>query len=89
MAFATKATEIVASPADTTTLPGASGLVRGVPETDDEAVPAPWAFTALTNTVYDVPLLSEGVPTEDAFEMVSGEVTADAVRHVEPSVEYS
>ena len=41
LAFATKATEIVASPAETTTLPGESGLVRGVPETDEEAVPAP------------------------------------------------
>ena len=32
---------MVASLADTTTLPGTSGLVRGVPETDEEAVPEP------------------------------------------------
>ena len=80
---------MVASPADTTTLPGTSGLVRGVPVADDEAVPLPWMFKARTNTVYDVPLLSAVTPSDDAVEIVSGDVDVDAVRHVEPlSVEY-
>ena len=80
---------MVALPAETTTLPGTSGFVRGVPVADDEAVPAPWLFTARTNTVYDVPLFSAVTPSGDAVEMVSGDVDVDAVRHVEPlSVEY-
>ena len=32
---------MVASLADTTTLPGTSGLVRGVPVADDEGFPVP------------------------------------------------
>ena len=80
---------MVASPADTTTLPGASGFVRGVPVADDDAVPAPRLFTARTNTVYDVPLFSAVTPSDDAVEMVSGDVDVDAVRQVDPlSVEY-
>jgi hypothetical protein len=39
--------------------------------------------------VYAVPLLSAVTPSEDAVEMVSGEVVAAAARHVDPlSVEY-
>jgi hypothetical protein len=56
---------------------------------DDEAVPTPWLFTARTNNVYDVPLFSAVAPSDDAVEIVSGDVDVDAVRHVEPlSVEY-
>ena len=33
--------------------------------------------------------MSAVTPSEDAVEMVSGEVAVEAVRHVEPSVEYS
>ena len=80
---------MVALPAETTTLPGTSGFVRGAPVAEDEAVPAPWLFTARTNTVYDVPLFSAVTPSDDAVEIVSGDVDVDAVRQVDPlSVEY-
>jgi hypothetical protein len=56
---------------------------------DDDAVPTPRLFTARTKTVYDVPLLSAVTPSDEAVEMVSGDVDVDAVRHVKPlSVEY-